>query len=110
MKDTITKIITKEVDFKEDLKLNPLTTITVERKDSILTAILDLRNSQVLFVEEKKEYRNKYKNVTSGALTTLTAAAFCAAEARSYSSTPRFVFAFCSIVIVLSISMIENPA
>ena len=62
MKDTITKIITKEVDFKEDLKLNPLTTITVERKDSILTAILDLRNSQVLFVEEKKEYRNKYKN------------------------------------------------
>lgn len=54
MKDTITKIITKEVDFKEDLKLNPLTTITVERKDSILTAILDLRNSQVLFVEEKK--------------------------------------------------------
>lgn len=62
IKDTITKIITKEVDFKEDLKLNPLTTITVERKDSILTAILDLRNSQVLFVEEKKEYRNKYKN------------------------------------------------
>lgn len=62
MKDTITKIITKEVDFKEDLKLNPLTTITVERKDLILTAILDLRNSQVLFVEEKKEYRNKYKN------------------------------------------------
>lgn len=63
MKDTATtQIITKDVNFKKELKLNPLTTITIERKDSILTAILDLRNSQVLFVEEKKEYRNKYKN------------------------------------------------
>lgn len=62
MKDTVTQIITKDVNFKEELKLNPLTTITIERKDSILTAILDLRNSQILFVEEKKQYRNKYKN------------------------------------------------
>lgn len=63
MKDTATtQIITKDVNFKKELKLNPLTTITIERKDSILTAILDLRNSQILFVEEKKEYRNKYKN------------------------------------------------
>lgn len=62
MKDTVTQIITKDVNFKKELKLNPLTTITIERKDSILTAILDLRNSQILFVEEKKEYRNKYKN------------------------------------------------
>lgn len=55
MKDTATtQIITKEVNFKKELKLNPLTTITIERKDSILTAILDLRNSQILFVEEKK--------------------------------------------------------
>nr|DAO43190.1 MAG TPA: hypothetical protein [Caudoviricetes sp.] len=42
------------MNFKKELKLNPLTTITIERKDSILTAILDLRNSQILFVEEKK--------------------------------------------------------
>lgn len=63
MKDTATtQIITKDVNFKKELKLNPLTTITIERKDSILTAILDLRNSQILFVEEKKQYRNKYKN------------------------------------------------
>lgn len=62
MKDTVTQIITKDVNFKEELKLNPLTTIIIERKDSILTAILDLRNSQILFVEEKKQYRNKYKN------------------------------------------------
>lgn len=63
MKDTTSvKIITKEVDFKQELKLNSLTTITVSRKDSILTTILDLKNQQILIVEEKKEYRNKYKN------------------------------------------------
>lgn len=62
MKDTVTQIITKDINFKEELKLNPLTTTIIERKDSILTAILDLRNSQILFVEEKKQYRNKYKN------------------------------------------------
>lgn len=63
MKDTTSvKIITKEVDFKQDLKLNSLTTITVSRKDSILTTILDLKNQQILIVEKKKEYRNKYKN------------------------------------------------
>lgn len=64
MKDTTTvKIITKEVDFTKELKLNSLTTITVSRKDSILTTILDLKNQQILIVEEKKEYRNKYKNL-----------------------------------------------
>ena len=63
MKDTTTvKIITKEVDFTKELKLNSLTTITVSRKDSILTTILDLKNQQILIVEGKKEYRNKYKN------------------------------------------------
>lgn len=63
MKDTTTvKIITKEVDFTKELKLNSLTIITVSRKDSILTTILDLKNQQILIVEEKKEYRNKYKN------------------------------------------------
>ncbi len=62
VKDTITQVITKDIDFKAELKLNPLTTIMVERKDSILSAVLDLKNSQVLFVEEKKEYRRKYKN------------------------------------------------
>lgn len=55
MKDSASvEIKTKNVDFSEKLKLNELTTITVNRKDSILTAILDLRNSQILFVEEKK--------------------------------------------------------
>lgn len=62
IKDTVTQVIPKEVNFNAELKLNPLTTITVLRQDSILTASLDLKNSQVLFIEEKKEYRRKYKN------------------------------------------------
>lgn len=59
---TKTVIKYKTVDFKEELKLNPLTTIIVSRKDSILTAKLDIKNQQTIFVEEKKEYRNKYRN------------------------------------------------
>lgn len=59
---TKTVIKYKTVDFKEELKLNSLTTIIVSRKDSILTAKLDIKNQQTIFVEEKKEYRNKYRN------------------------------------------------
>lgn len=63
VKDSIKTVIKyKTVDFKEELKLNPLTTIIVSRKDSILTAKLDIKNQQTIFVEEKKEYRTKYKN------------------------------------------------
>lgn len=52
----------KLIDFDEELKINPLTTIIVSRKDSILKATLDIKNQQILFVEEKKEYKNKYRN------------------------------------------------
>lgn len=62
IKDTITKVITRDRDFSETLKLNPLTTIKVNRTDSILTAKIDIQNQQILFVEEKKIYKNKYKN------------------------------------------------
>lgn len=62
IKDTVTKVIDRQIDFNEELKLNPLTTITVMRKDSILTATLDLKNDQVLFIEERKQYRHAYKN------------------------------------------------
>ena len=62
IKDTITKVITRDRDFSETLKLNPLTTIKVNRTDSILTAKIDIQNQQILFVEEKKVYKNKYKN------------------------------------------------
>lgn len=62
IKDTITKIITVEPNFDETLKLNDLTTIKVTRMDSILTAKIDIQNSQILFIEEKKVWKNKYRN------------------------------------------------
>lgn len=57
-----TVIKEKLIDFNEELKLNDLTTIIVSRKDSILTAKIDIKNQQIIFVEDKKEYKNRYKN------------------------------------------------
>ena len=62
IRDTITKVITLDKNFNEELKLNPLTTIKVTRTDSILTAKIDIYNQQILFIEEKKVYKNRYKN------------------------------------------------
>ena len=56
IKDSVKTVIKKEaIDFKEELKLNPLTTIIVERKDSILTAKIDLKNQQTILKYKKKE-------------------------------------------------------
>ena len=63
IKDSVKTVIKhKLVDFKEELKLNELTTIIVSRKDSILKAKLDIANQQIIFVENKREYKNKYKS------------------------------------------------
>ena len=62
IKDTVTKVITVDRNFNETLKINPLTTIKVSRTDSILMAKIDIQNQQILFIEEKKVYKNKYKN------------------------------------------------
>lgn len=63
IKDSVKTVIKhKLIDFEEELKLNSLTTIIVSRKDSILAAKLDIKNQQILFVEEKKEYLTRYKN------------------------------------------------
>ena len=62
IKDTVTKVITVDRNFNETLKINPLTTIKVSRTDSILTAKIDIQNQQILFIEEKKVYKNRYKN------------------------------------------------
>ena len=63
IKDSIKTVIkTVEKDFTEELKLNDLTTIIVNKKDSILKVKLNLQNQQVLFVEEKKIYKKQYKN------------------------------------------------
>lgn len=58
----VTDTITKEVNFTKELKLNDLTTIVVDRKDSLLSVTLDFKNEQTLFLYERKEYRNQYKN------------------------------------------------
>ena len=57
-----TVIKEKLIDFDKELKLNDLTTIIVSRKDSILTAKIDIKNQQTIFVTENKEYKNTYKN------------------------------------------------
>lgn len=63
IKDSVKTVIKKEaIDFEEELKLNPLTTIIVRRKDSILTAKIDLKNQQTILIYNKKEYKNFYKN------------------------------------------------
>ena len=63
IKDSVKTVIKEKlIDFDKELKLNDLTTIIVSRKDSILKATLDIKNQQILFVEEKKEYKNKYRN------------------------------------------------
>lgn len=63
IKDSVKTVIKKEaIDFKEELKLNLLTTIIVERKDSILTAKIDLKNQQTILIYKKKEYKNFYKS------------------------------------------------
>lgn len=63
VKDSIKTVIKPtEIDFTKELKLNNLTTIIVSKRDSILSAVLDLKNQQTLFVERKRKYRNQYKN------------------------------------------------
>lgn len=48
--------------FRKELNLNKLTKVIVNRQDSILKVILQLENTQTLFIIEKKEYKNQYKN------------------------------------------------
>lgn len=63
IKDSVKTVIKEKlIDFNEELKLNDLTTIIVSRKDSILTAKIDIKNQQIIFVEDKKEYKRFYKN------------------------------------------------
>lgn len=63
LRDTITQIIpVKEKNFLVELKPNQLTTIKIQRVDSILTCIPEIYNTQDLFIYSRKEYRNKRKN------------------------------------------------
>lgn len=51
--------ITNDCNFCVELKPNQLTTIKVSRVDSVLTHILDIRNRQDLFIDEKEVWRVK---------------------------------------------------
>lgn len=63
IKDSIKTIIKPiDRDFIKELNLNQLTTIIVSRIDSTLSVKLDLQNQQILFIEDTKEYKKKYKN------------------------------------------------
>lgn len=57
-----TTIIVKENDFKEVIKPNNLTSIIIAKTDSILTAKIDIKNEQTLFIQSKREYKRQYKN------------------------------------------------
>lgn len=57
-----TTVIVRSNYFKLEIKPNSLTSIIINKKDSILTHTLDIKNQQTLFITNKRVYRNKYKN------------------------------------------------
>lgn len=57
-----TTVIVKDRDFIKEIKPNSLTSLIIIKKDSLLTAKIDIRNEQTLFLTSKREYRNQYKN------------------------------------------------
>lgn len=57
-----TAIVVKENNFKEVIKPNELTSIIIAKTDSILTAKIDIKNTQTLFLSSKKVYKRQYKN------------------------------------------------
>lgn len=57
-----TTIVVKDNDFIKEIKPNNLTSLIIIKKDSILTAKLNITNEQSLFISNKREYKNVYKN------------------------------------------------
>ena len=57
-----TTVVVKSNDFTLEIKPNSLTSIIINKQDSILTHSLDIRNQQTLFVTNNKVYKNNYKN------------------------------------------------
>ena len=57
-----TTVIVKSPNFTLEIKPNSLTSIIINKQDSLLTHKLDIKNSQTLFVTNKRIYKNKYKN------------------------------------------------
>ena len=59
-----TTIIVKENDFKEVIKPNNLTSIIIAKTDSILTAKIDIKNEQTLFIQSKREWLSPFSLIT----------------------------------------------
>lgn len=57
-----TTVIVKSNDFILEIKPNSLTSIIINKKDSLLTHELRIKNTQTLYVTNERVYRNKYKN------------------------------------------------
>lgn len=57
-----TTLIVKSNDFELVIKPNSLTSIIINKKDSLLTHKLDIKNTQTLYVTNKRVYKNTYKN------------------------------------------------
>lgn len=57
-----TTVIVKSPDFELVIKPNSLTSIIINKKDSLLTHKLNVENVQTLFVTQERVYRRKYKN------------------------------------------------
>lgn len=57
-----TTVVVKSNDFILEIKPNSLTSIIINKKDSLLTHELSIKNTQTLYVTNKRVYRNKYKN------------------------------------------------
>jgi hypothetical protein len=45
-----------------EIKPNNLTSIIINKRDTLLTHSIDIRNTQSLFIHTKKEYKRNYKN------------------------------------------------
>ena len=57
-----TTVIVKDNNFIKEIKPNSLTSLLIIKKDSLLTAKLDIKNEQSLIVSTKRKYKRQYKN------------------------------------------------
>ena len=62
VKDSSSVILKSDTIDNVPIKINDLTTVTITKTDSVLTAKIEMYNTQTLFVIESKEYRKQYKN------------------------------------------------
>lgn len=57
-----TTLVIKDKNFYKEIKPNKLTSIIINKTDSVLTTKLEIRNTQTLIITNKKQYKRKYKN------------------------------------------------